>query len=397
MTDSVGDKLARTRSRSSDHNERLEPHLLRAAEGNNVAQLEKVIEDAKKKGQLNENFLRIGLMRSSEKGAVGATLYLLDQGAEPNGAVGNRLSPLLRAVEHNNVAIVKILLEHGAHPEARGKRGRTALMYAAWKNHWHTLDLLLSKGADVNLKDERGRNVLHNLAADKNCDWGQEVIRLLLSRDIHIDGPDGQDNLGRTPLHWACATGKLHLAKQLLTRPKNAKANVHAVEIRQKTSLHLAVAHKRTDIVEMLLQHHANVNVMSDGGWTPLHTACEIGCEDVVRMLLSAGADTNAKLLNGMSPLHIAAEGGHAEVVMLLLGRKEVKRAARDVFGFTPFLRAAQRKRKEVVQILAPFRNVEALSEDALGACNGFNATIVDFGDYRNENRVEKKTVYGMF
>lgn len=395
MADGVGEKLGRTRSRSSDHNERLEPHLLRAAENDNVALLEKIVADARKKGQLNENFLRIGLMRSSEKGGVSATAYLLSQGAKPDGAVGNRLSPLLRAVEHNNVAIVKLLLDHGANPEAKGKRGRTALMYAAWKNHWHILDLLITKGADVNGKDERGRNVLHNLAADKNCDWGQEVIQLLLTRDIRIDGAEGQDHLGRTPLHWACATGKLHLAEQLLTRPKNARANIHAVEIRQKTSLHIAVAHDRSDIVEMLLRYQANVNAMSDGGWTPLHKACDMGLEEIVRLLLTAGADTNAKLLTGMSPLHLAAQGGHGDVVQLLLQRKEVKRAARDIFGFTPFLRAAQHKRKDVVQILAPFRNVEALSEDALGACNGFNATIVDFGDFRNENRVEKKTVYG--
>jgi ankyrin repeat protein len=396
MADGAGDTLARSRSRSSDHNERLEPHLLRAAENDNVESLGKIIDAARKKGQFSENFLRIGLMRSSEKGGIGATEFLLSQGAKPDGAVGNRLSPLLRAVEHNNVAIVKVLLAYGANPEARGKRGRTALMYAAWKNHWHILDLLITKGADVNGKDERRRNVLHNLAADKKCDWGQEVIQLLLTRDIHIDGPDGRDDLGRSPLHWACASGKLHLAEQLLTRPKNAKANIHAVEIREKTSLHLAAAHDKGDIVELLLRYQANVNAKSDGGWTPLHTACDKGSAEIVRILLKAGADVNVKLLNGMSPLHLAAQGGHAAVVELLLGRKEVKRAARDIFGFTPFLRAAQHKRKDVVQILAPFRNVEALSEDALGACNGFSATIVDFGDFRNENRVDKKTVYGM-
>jgi ankyrin repeat protein len=397
MESGVGEALARSRSRSSDHNERLEPQLLRAAENDNVEQLGKIIEAAKKRGQLSANFLRIGLMRSSEKGAIVATECLLSQGAKADGAVGNRLSPLLRAVEHNHIAIVKALLAYGANPEARGKRGRTALMYAAWKNHWHILDLLIAKGADVNGKDERGRNVLHNLGADQNCDWGQGVIQLLLNKDIHIDGPDAQDDLGRSPLHWACATGKLHLAVQLLTRPKNAKANINAVEIRGKTSLHIAAAHDKSDIVEMLLQYQADVNAKSDGGWTPLHNACEKGHVEIARILLKGGADINAKLLNGVSPLHLAAQGGHLEVVQLLLGRKDVKRAARDIFGFTPFLRAAQHKRKDIVHILAPFRNVEALSEDALGACNGFSATIVDFGDFHNENRVEKKiTVYGM-
>jgi ankyrin repeat protein len=257
------------------------------------------------------------------------------------------------------------------------------------------LSLLIAKGADVNARDERRRNVLHNLAADNNCDWGNEVIQLLLKQDIYLDGPNGQDDLLRSPLHWACATGKMHLAEQLLTRPRSPKSDINATEIRGKTSLHIAAARDRNDIVEMLLKFGALVNVKSDGGWTPLHNACEKGLADIVQILLSREADENARLLNGMSPLHLAAQGGHLEVVKLLLQRKNIKRATRDTFGFTPFLRAAQHKHKDIVYLLAPFRNVNALSEDALGACNGFSATIVDFGNFHNENRVDKKTVYG--
>jgi ankyrin repeat protein len=217
----------------------------------------------------------------------------------------------------------------------------------------------------------------------------------LLDQALHIDGKDGQDELKRSSLHWACATGKIHLAEQLLTRRKGRKANVNAVEYREKTSLHIAAAHDRNDIVELLLEFGSDVNAKSDGGWQPLHNACEKGALEIVRILLEAGAEINAKLLNGMAPLHLAAQGGHLDVVRLLLDRKGIKRAPRDTFGFTPFLRAAQNKRKDIVSLLAPLNQVEALSEDALGACNGFSATIVDFGDFRNENRVKKQTVYG--
>jgi len=390
-----GEILSRTRSRSTDHNERLEPQLLRAAEADNVDKLRQIIEAAKIKNQLSDNFLRIGLMRSAEKGKIGATQYLLTQGARPDGAAGNRLSPLLRAVERNHIAIVQLLLEHGANPETADKKGRTASMTAAWKNHWHILNSLIHKGADINAKDERGRNVLHNLGADRQCDWGDSVIELLLKENIYIDGEKGQDKLGRNPLHWACATGKLHLAELLLTRPKGPSAQVNAVEIREKTSLHIAAAHGRDDIVELLLKYEADVNAKSDGGWTPLHNACEKGSEIIVRVLLEAGAEINAKLLNGMTPLHLAAQGGHLEVVKCLLERKDIKRAARDTFGSTPFLRAAQNKQKDIVNLLAPFNHLETMSEDALGACNGFNTTIVDFGNFHNENRVKRWTVYG--
>jgi ankyrin repeat protein len=99
MAAAMGDTLARSRSRSSDHNERLEPQLLRAVESDDVGLVERIVET-------------------------------VSQGAKPDGAAGNRLSPLLRAVENNHIAIVQLLLAQGADLETRGKRGRTALMYS---------------------------------------------------------------------------------------------------------------------------------------------------------------------------------------------------------------------------------------------------------------------------
>ena len=268
-----GEDLTRTRSRSTDHTERLEPQLLRAAENDNTDKLRDLLESARHKGQLQEHHLRIALTRSSEKGKVSATKFLLSEGAPPDGAAGNRLSPLLRAVDRNHIAIVAALLEHGANPQTADKKGRNALMTAAWKNHYHILNSLIKHGADVNAKDLRRRNVLHNLAADKSNNWGDDVIQLLLKQDIYIDEKEGQDELQRTPLHWACVTGKKRLCEQLLAR----KAKIDAVEIREKTGLHLASTNDREDVVEFLISHGANVHARSDGGWTPLHNACQIG------------------------------------------------------------------------------------------------------------------------
>ncbi|GLA17149.1 hypothetical protein AnigIFM62618_004272 [Aspergillus niger] len=388
--------MSRSRSSmASDGHDRLEPRLLRAAESDQVEVLQHIVELARDNGQLSDNFLRIGLMRSCERGSIAATQFLLALGAKTDVA-NNRPSPLLRAVERNHVRIVQLLLDYGASPEITDKKGRTALMTAAWKNHWHVLHLLISRGADANAKDQKKRNVLHNLAADKQCDWGEDVIELLLRTSCKLDGVSGQDDLGRTPLHWACATGKFRFAEMLLARPEGPIADVNAVDFRNKTSLHIAVAHGRDDIVQLLLRHKADINARSDGGWTPLHNACDKGAELIVRILLREGAQINSQLLTGITPLHLAAQAGHREVVECLMEYKELKTRIRDNFGSTPFLRAAQFKRRDIVSLLAPFNNIDALTPEAKGACEGFEATIVDFGNFHNENKVKKTSVYNL-
>ncbi|KAF2149540.1 ankyrin [Myriangium duriaei CBS 260.36] len=408
----------RERSRTRDGtagNDRLEPELLTAVEADNVTSLERVLDKARQNGQFSEAFLKIGLMRSAERNKPNASKYLLLAGANPNGmGKGNRTGPLMRAVERNNVTIVKILLDSTTIPVDRNeadKKGRTALMTAAWKNHTEILELLITAGADINAKDNRKRNVLHNLAADtKEAVWGQTVINLLLGHNVCVQGPEAMDEHGRTPLHWCCVTGRLSLAETLLKRGHGKRADINAVEQRQKSPLHLAVSHEWEDIVDLLLLHGARIDLTSDGGWTALHNACEKGNARIVRTLLSAGADCNARLLNGRTSLHVASNGLHVEVVQMLLAETQVKRYARDGFGFTSFLLAAQRKpeefmtkelllafkkkQRECVELLAPNNHADSLSYEALGACQGFFATVTDFGNYKHGNEVRRRSIY---
>ncbi|PNS14791.1 hypothetical protein CAC42_2020 [Sphaceloma murrayae] len=389
--------MPRDRSRGSDgtgDNERLEPSFIRAVEDNNVSVLGDLLDVAKRHERLRENLLKIGLMKGAEKGKLNATIFLLKQGARPDG-YGNRVGPLMRAVERNHISIVKVLLENRTNPVDRNeqdKKGRTVLMTAAWKNHYHVLQLLLGSGANVNARDARGRNVLHNLAADKQCDWGEQIVDLLLNNEVQLEGPDAVDELARTPLHWCCATGKRMLAEKLLSRRSLPRASVNAIERGQKTPLHLAVIHGRDDIVDLLLDHGADVQAKSTGGWTPLHNACAQGSHGIVSTLLRAGSDCNARLFNGRTPLHVAAEAGHVDVVKVLLADDHVKRVARDSFGFTSFLLAAQQKHRECVNLLAPCNHRP--SHDALGASQGFFATVTDFGNYKNGNQVKRISIF---
>jgi len=86
-------------------------------------------------------------------------------------------------------------------------------------------------------------------------------------------------------------------------------------------ALDAAVAGNHTEVVRLLLEHHASVNVRSSGGMTPLQKAAQNGNLEVCRLLLEKGADVAARDDAGKTPLGYAIEGKHEAVALLLRER----------------------------------------------------------------------------
>ncbi|KXT03866.1 hypothetical protein AC578_8935 [Pseudocercospora eumusae] len=400
-------------SHDSKH-DRPEPRLLRAVEANDILNIRHVIEEARDHRQLSRNLLSIGLIRACDKDLPDVASFLLSEGADPDYASGNKPPALLRAAEYGLTRITETLLDHGADIEAREKKRRTSLMTAAWKGHLDIVKLLLARGASLETVDIRGRNVLHNLAADKGDEktsgkptnrprrkWSIDIVHYILQAGIN---PDEVDALGRTALHWAAVTDNEEMMKVLLTvrfRGESPQARCNATDSRMKTALHLAASHNRSYLVKVLLAHKADVHARSDGGWTALHNACQSGSWSMVKALIDAACDDeerarliNCELLNGRTPLHVAAEFGNEKAAECLLEQPLLKRSVRDRFGTTPLLMAAQHGKTRIAEMLAPWNHISDLSEDEKDAAKQFMATIVDFGDFRNENRVMRRSVY---
>ena len=88
------------------------------------------------------------------------------------------------------------------------------------------------------------------------------------------------------------------------------------------TLLHLAASGGCLDIVRLLVEHGATIDIPSTeriGSYTPLSCAVFHGQLDICRYLLEQGADRDKPDRYGATPLHDAARGDDLEIVMLLM------------------------------------------------------------------------------
>jgi ankyrin repeat protein len=79
------------------------------------------------------------------------------------------------------------------------------------------------------------------------------------------------------------------------------------------------VANKHSEVVRVLIEHKADVNARTDGGFTPLLFAAQQGDADSAQLLLTAGADVNVATPDGDTPLLIASASGHEAFSIYLL------------------------------------------------------------------------------
>jgi len=114
------------------------------------------------------------------------------------------------------------------------------------------------------------------------------------------------------------------------------------------------------DVMELLIEHGANVNVKnSEDGATVLHDAASGGHLDTIELLMKHGADLHARDFDGETPLHEAALARNQDVVRYLV-EKGADLHARSKRGETPqdFLDEPN----DTEPILLPDSNEQALS-----------------------------------
>ncbi|KAH6756702.1 hypothetical protein C2S53_001104 [Perilla frutescens var. hirtella] len=115
--------------------------------------------------------------------------------------------------------------------------------------------------------------------------------------------------------------------------------------------LHLAIAHCRPDLVQLLLEFHPDVEAHSRSGSSPLEAAAAAGEALIVELLLAHKASPERSESSTWGPLHLAAGNGHVEVLRhLLLKGANVNALTKD--GSTALHLAVEERRRDCVRLL---------------------------------------------
>lgn len=252
------------------------------------------------------------------------------------------------AVQGNNLEIVKLMVEHGADWTVKNRDGQTALDVARGLARQNMIDYLsdvaagkVAIPAPTAPGSDPGGDALRSEIARNDLDAVRATLARMPAAATSADG------WGRTPL-FSAMSAKTEIADALLAQ----RADPNQVDRDRWRPLHLAAEAGRPDLVQLLLQHQADPNPVSDAGrQTPLYIAAVFGHTEVVKRLLAANANPNLNTSQGVSALHRAAEYGYIDIVsLLMLARADL--AAKDQAGKTALDYAQKAQRADVVGLL---------------------------------------------
>ena len=301
------------------------------------------------------------LFDAAGNGFLAVAKLLLEHGAKAGQVNAGGVTPLHRAAANNQAALVELLLKHGASVDALTRAGESPLHQAAEKDSVDAAEVLVRAGADVNLpppplgsrssmllRSVRALRVpLVQLLATNRADLNQafltpgatgnrqvaplraavemgsrEIVDVLLRAGADVNQPD---SFGSQPLHAAVAIGNVPIAELLLGKGAEvdsvgryvvANDSPGTAQYYQYTPLQLAVKLGNRDMAALLLDHHADPNLLrqptipglNEVSTTPLQAAVLRRDPELVKLLLARGARVDQLNEQGDTALAFAEE-----------------------------------------------------------------------------------------
>ena len=309
---------------------------------------------------------------------------LLEHNADVNALSSYNLTPL-HCIPHSEGARLLILLhEKGANINAFDKDKNRIVHKAASRGDSASLLFKVASdlGADLKVPGAQGNTPAHHAA-----DSGSKIILGLLNQK-KIDIQTVRNAAGYTPLMLAARGGKLEAMRFLLERGASYNVadsdgrslielsihwgNPEVMSLLQEHGANYQhVTTAGSDMHPIWKAVHegqgASVAKLLDGGVSVeyehngvrmLQLAIEVENLEVVRLLLERGAAVDVPDMRGWTALHSAAWSGNIETVLLVLQKTDNKEP-KDQQGWTPLDLAAFYKHHGITKLLDPDGNVK--------------------------------------
>ncbi|KAM8713423.1 hypothetical protein ACLKA7_013699 [Drosophila subpalustris] len=175
----------------------------------------------------------------------------------------------------------------------------------------------------VNLSDSNGNTAMHYAVSHGNFD----VVSILL--DSKVCNVNQMNNAGYSCVMLVSLAKLKQAAHRTVVERlfQMADVNIRAKKHCQ-TALMLAVSHGNGDMVAMLLDAGADINIQDEDGSTALMCAAEHGRVDIVKQLLSQqDCDSLVQDVDGSTAFKIAWQAGHRDVGLMLYVHEQMLRS----------------------------------------------------------------------
>lgn len=208
------------------------------------------------------------------------------------------------ASQHTDPRFVQAILDAGGDVYAVDDEGRTALMYNAMSGASAKPDIahaLIAAGSVIDARDHLGRTpLMYSVQVNHKGLITEELVKY--GADVNLRD---RSSLGQTPLMYAAKNCTNILTfSSLLENGADVEQSQHKTSMR---ALHLATLYSSPEIVELLVEHGAQIDSRMDGEATALLLGLSQSVDpQVIIQLVELGADVSVRGVGDASVIRVA-------------------------------------------------------------------------------------------